>query len=328
MNNRFNLGWGSSVAIRKAFIEASLDCYITFDSEDILKMDYTDHTGDPYLIELTREIIERQTGIKYNHIVLTHGATGGLVVALTALRNVCSAETNVCTTPAPFFRMYPDIIKNAGFNHLQTNDFTDLNPSIILLDSPSNPLGKIHIGNIPGKHTIIFDSVYHTKSYMSKFYEPPAHDINVGSYSKMIGINGIRVGWVATQDGLIYERLKEAAAAHYCGLSHPQATILRGLISNVHWDNFELYAQRKLDANREEWSKLEKYFGGTAVYPVGMFFYSAADQACRDLLDRSGVTYFGGEKLHHTKEYLRINLGQDIELVRDAVKAILAEDKI
>ena len=329
--NKFPLGWGDSFCVRKSFIEASDNFYIPFNNQDIIEMGYTPHEGDPAMIEATRKIVERQTGINYNHIVLTHGATGALNVALTALKNSVFDNECVITTPPPFFRMYPEIISNSGFIHTYSEDLSNFNGHIILIDSPSNPTGKLRKEDFTnlGKNAIIFDSVYHTPSYMGKGYHaPPKHLINVGSYSKMTGINGIRIGWAATNDTLIYERLKKAVSAEYCGLSAAQNRIALDLVTHVDWDLFEMKARNKLDANREEWSKLEKYFGDKAVYPVGMFYYAPADAACRALLDKAGVTYFGGEQLHHTNEYLRINLGQDVELVRDAVKAILAEDKI
>lgn len=338
--NKFPLGWGESVAVRKSFVEASGNFYIPFNNEDIINMGYTPHEGDPAMIEATRKIIERQTGIHYDYIVLTHGATGALHVALTSLERI--GFDDIYTLPAPFFRMYPDIIRNSGlYRSSQVEDFSDQTPGIVLIDSPSNPLGVIHSGDLrltsngfisptlDYRHVVVWDSVYHTGSYLPRNVKvPPAHDINVGSYSKMTGINGIRIGWVATNNGIFYERIKQVVAANYCGLSAAQNRIALDLVTHVDWDLFEAKSRNKLDANREEWSKLEKYFGDKAVYPVGMFYYAPADVACRELLDKVGVTYFGGEQLHHTKEFLRINLGQDVELVRDAVKAILAEDKI
>lgn len=331
--NNFNMAWGNSICIRQAFVEAMNPIVVLFNINDFRDMGYTEHNGDPELIEATRAVLERQTGIRYEHIVLTNGATGGIVVALTALRNNTSIGDCVYTSPAPFFRMYPDIIKNAGLDHLQTEHFSKHESGIVLLDNPSNPKGTLYHGDHGiskyGRHILIFDSVYFTKSFIGKHMPaPPIHDINVGSYSKMTGLNGVRVGFCATNNPLIYERLKQAVGSHYCGLSHAQNTITKQLIKNVDWDLFENLAQKKLDDNRTEWSKLEKYFDDTPVYPIGMFFWSTADKACKDLLDSARVTYFPGSKLHATDDFIRINLGQDCQLVKDAVKAVLAEDKI
>jgi aspartate/methionine/tyrosine aminotransferase len=330
---KFDLGWGESVAVRKAFVEASGNFFIPFNNKDIVEMGYTPHEGDPAMIEATRKVIERQTGIRYDYIVLTHGATGGLHVALNALKQQVRYES-VVTAPAPFFRMYPSIIKSAGFEHEEEVNFSKIDRSaVILVDSPSNPIGNLWTGDLGMVRTdnkmVVWDSVYHTGSYLPKIHlPPPNHVLNVGSFSKMTGINGIRVGWVATNNGSLYERLKECVATEYCGLSSAQNRIILDLVKHCDWDAFEQGARRKLDGNREEWSKLEKYFGDTTVYPIGMFYYSRADQSCKDLLDRAGITYFPGSKLYHNDDFIRINLGQDVELVRDAVKAILAEDKI
>lgn len=330
---KFNLGWGYSVAVRKAFVENIGNFNCTFTNQDVLDMDYHAHDGEPTMIEETRKVIERQTGIRYEHIVLTNGATGALNVALTALKNATCFES-VITPPAPFFRMYPDIIKNASFEHIQEELSNKIYWStIILIDSPSNPTGKIYNGAL-NLHTgtnkkIIWDSVYHTKSYLPKgHFAAPTHDLNVGSYSKMTGANGIRIGWIATNDSLLFPRIQEAVAPSYCGLSAAQNKVTLELLKRVDWDSFEKKAKQNLDANREEWSKLEKYFGDTPVYDVGMFYYAPMDAACKRLLDNAGASYFLGSQLGHNDDHGRINVGQDMDIVKNAVKAILAEDKI
>lgn len=333
ISNKFDLSWGDSVAVRKAFVEASGNFFIPFNNEDIINMGYTPHEGDPAMIEATRDIVERQTGIRYQHIVLTHGATGALHVALNALRKQVGYES-VVTAPAPFFRMYPSIIKSCGFEHEQEADFSKVFwNAVVLVDSPCNPTGNLWTGDLgmtrKDNKMVVWDSVYHTGSYLTKIhYPPPNHVLNVGSYSKMTGINGIRIGWVATNNGSLYERLKECVSAEYCGLSAAQNRIALDLVTHVDWDLFEMKSRNKLDANREEWSKLEKYFGDKPVYPVGMFFYSFADKACKDLMDKSGVSYFLGSQLGHNDDHIRINLGQDVKLIRDAVKEILKNDRI
>lgn len=332
-NKKLDLAWGHSICVRKAFVESIHPFLVYFNSYDVLKMDYTDHSGDLELIDMTRDIVERQVGIKYKHIFLTNGATGGLSIVLTSLKLLGNKE--VVTNFAPFFRMYPDIIENCGLKHSQSNDFKLCEPSLVLLDNPANPTGRLYLGDptvsneLLNPHKVIFDSVYYSKTYLPKIGAiVPKHDINVGSYSKMTGVNGIRIGYVALNDDILATAIESVVAATYCGLSHPQYTVTKYLVKNVDWDMFELKSKSNLDNNRSEWSKLEKYFGDHKVNDCGMFYWAPADKSCKDLLDRAGVTYFLGSKLYHNDDFVRINIGQDMEVVRDAVKAIIAEDKI
>lgn len=336
---KLDLTWGESVAVRKAFVKNITRPYdyIQFTRYDLLDMGYTPHEGDAETIEITREIIKRQTGVEYKYIALTNGCTGAISVALTAFDR--DEYTSVMTSEAPFFRMYPGLIKNCGYSHAEiplsdTLPLSRYSKSIVLLDSPSNPQNIIHnFSNMAAAelagHTVVWDTVYHTRAYVGQVMpDPVKHTVNVGSYSKLTGLNGIRVGWIATNDPLYWERVKETVGNEYCGLSSGQYKILKTILTDFDWELFEIKAQSNLDDNRIQWSKLEKYFGGKAVDPIGMFYYGPADAACKRLMDKAGVLYTLGSKCHHNDDYVRINIGQDMDVVKTAVQKILAADKI
>ena len=331
MKKEFDLGWGESVAVRQAFIETFNGKSVVFDLNTFKNMGYPKHEGDPELVSLTKQIIKRQTGNSYKHVFISNGAAGGVAIALRALKD---KDINECWTEnPPYFRFYPSIIQAAGLRQVHSSeDKNFFQKHIFLIDSPSNPLGifskmKKDLNGNP----IIWDTVYFNKVYCPGKHPKPEHDIAVGSYSKLTGLNGLRVGWIATNNDILSDKLKTLVTAEYCGISTASTKIIletAGKFNEKDWIFFEKTANLYLNYNREEFSKLEKYFGNQPVTGVGMFYYAPVDKHCKKLLEKSGIIWSKGSDLHHTDDYGRFNMNQDNKLIKQAVKEILKNDTI
>lgn len=324
----FNLGWGNAVAVRHAFLDG-LALKTVFFSLNDTNLGYTAHDGDPRLIYITRKIIERQVGLTFKHVLLTNGATGGVTIALRAFAQ--QGHRVALTRNPPFFSIYPSMIEAAGLEHRFFDPSKDDPGALVLLDSPANPTGSSVSGCLTVDVPVIWDAVYHGRAYSANNF-PPSCDVMVGSYSKLLGLNGIRTGWIATNDDLLYLRLKKLVEAEYCGLSSASNAVLLNVLkgwyqSKNFWENFELKARANLDNNRTELSILEKYFGDQPVCKVGMFYYAPVDAACKRLLEKANVKYTPGSSLHATDDFGRFNVGQDCRIVREAVKTILRADR-
>jgi aspartate/methionine/tyrosine aminotransferase len=321
---KFDLAWGNSVCVREAFVSTCNQQPVVFGPEALMKFDYPKHDGDPELIELTRAIIKRQIGQDYRHIFITNGATGGCVIALRAFYE--RGFENCVTRNAPYYVRYPAMIRAAGLNHIDEG-FWQVD-TVALIDIPSNPLGamsNVAKINVP----VILDGVYLNRVYMNPNQVTTIpHDIYVGSYSKLLGINGIRLGWIATNSDLLAIRLAELVTSEYCGLSTASQEILKSSLTDFSWEIFETKARLKLNYNRESWSILERYFGGKPVTDVGMFYYAPMDKKCRKLLEKAGVSWTKGSAMGTDDNYGRINLGQDNLLISQAVRAIIKADML
>lgn len=335
----FDLGWGESVAVREAFVNVAASP-VVFGVKALNDLGYPAHEGDAKLIELTRKIIKRQIGLDYKYILITNGATGALNIALRSY--MLSAGIQACfTRKAPFFRYYPAIIRNAHMAHFQGLYDSDAKKEanevfgrkrVYLVDSLSNPLGQMHF--CPKdlmENPIIWDAVYYGNVYAPGIKATPEHDVLVGSYSKFTGLNGLRVGWIAVNDTFLYDRMRRLVTPEYCGISAASTKIIletAGKFTKTDWENFEYRAVRNLDDNRNEMAKLEKYFGNTPVSPFGMFYYGPMDEACKALMQKSGIIWSPGSHLGDTDDFGRLNVGQDMKLVKEAVKTVLKNDKI
>lgn len=322
--SRIDLSWGESVAVRKEFIECSYVKRIEYLSHNLNSMNYSPFEGDELLLEHTREVIKIQLNRTYRHVVLTNGAAGGCVIAMRAYK--MQGREIAVTYQAPYFSLYPSMVKAAGLYH-ETQCYADPAKSVFLVDSPSNPEGIVRTANRTGM-PIIYDAVYGNKVY-SIMNQVIPHDVLVGSYSKLTGLNGIRIGWIATDDDLLYERIKELVAAEYCGLSVPSMNILNNILPHYDWSRFHERANNSLDDNRTQWQKLEKFFGDAKVSENGMFFWGPMDNKAKELFTKAGIIWTSSKKLGTFGDtHGRFNIGQSNELIKEAVKTVLKTDRI
>lgn len=329
LNKTFDLSWGNSVAVRSTFLECACERTIVFGLKELNETNYPLHEGDENLIEITHKVVKRQVGTSYKHIVLTNGAAGGVTIAMRAYRQ--QGYGAALTRQGPYFPLYPSMIKAAGLEHkIDGAETNEEEKPIALIDSPTNPQGLIVYDTSGIEMPVVWDAVYHNKVYTKGLHKPIIHGVLVGSYSKLLGLNGLRVGWIATNDSLLYERLKELVTAEYSGLSTASTKILLQLLTqmNGQWNVFETNARYALDYNRGEWSKLTKYFGDQEVSSNGMFYYGHVDASTKKLLAKSNIIWTPGSALGTSDEYARFNLGQDCKVVRAAVKEILKNDRI
>lgn len=327
-----DLSWGESQCVRDALAkEIDPTKLIPIGLENI---GYPPHEGNSKLIELTDQVILRQTGNKYKHVFLTNGATGAVTIALRAY--LPDSYSSVILSDDPYFPLYPSMIFAAGFTkYKQARSYQELDlgfnseRDVLLIDSPSNPKGRVLGPNcvLPLNRKIVFDAVYHNRVYSSG---GPTfrHDILCGSYSKLLGINGVRIGWLATNDDYIKDRIYNLITAEYAGLSVPSQNLLESILGKLDWDTFEKGAKGNLDDNRTEWTKLERFFNEETVPANGMFFYGGMDQSCVKLLEKSNIKWMPGSKCGTHDSFGRFNLGQSCKTIKSAVKQILKNDKI
>lgn len=323
---KIDLTWGDSVAIRENFLK-NVQGFGEYNpvlfGHDLANLNYPPFEGDPILIEHTRQVIKRQVNREYKHVILTNGAAGACAITLRAYQ--LQGKAIALTYEPPYFSLYPSIIKAAGLTHQTEVNGIDHLRAVHLVDSPSNPDGVIRDGDsdlLP----VIWDAVYGNR-ICARFNRTIPHDVLVGSYSKLTGLNGIRIGWIATNDTLLFERIKELVTAEYCGLSVPSILILNQVLPGYDWESFEKGSLASLDQNRTEWQKLEKFFNYKPVADNGMFYYAAMDKHCQDLFNKAGVMWRPGSRMGTTDDFGRFNIGQSCDLIRQAVALVLKEDR-
>jgi len=182
--------------------------------------------GDPPLIDATRRYLEEKFGLSEDeHILMTSGATGAIVLALLALVE----QGDEVLLPDPYFilhhrlvqlfggtpvfyDLYPDFKLRASEVVNQISDRTRL----LILNSPSNPTGAAFnaaeieaVANVCREHSIM---VLSDELYEIFVYDAPhvgikqflgSESLLVGGFSKSYGMAGWRLGWAAGAPELI-----------------------------------------------------------------------------------------------------------------------------
>mgnify|MGYP000896085744 FL=1 len=327
LENEFDFGWGEPFCVREA-----LKHYYTrqkLRNIDIDAMGYSPDDGNEKLIKYTRQFIAKTTGIVYDHIIMTHGTTGALNVVLRTLKN--QENRDICFTHKYHFPYYPEIITKNGYEHrtgLYRDHQTDLsfNNRIGIVDSPSNPEGDLLLYS-DTHNSIIWDSVYHNPVFVNSIPVKPDHRVNCGSYSKVFGLTGARVGWIATNSQSDYEMFAAENLYENCTMSFASQDFVLDVMDNTDLDQFMVSSKYRVNNNREMFDRICYLFDGQSVPENGMFYAAWATPYTQKLLNKIGVTSVVLDQDGKNK-YLRFNLAQTNDLTKKAIRYIMKEDKI
>ena len=316
---KFDYGWGNPYFL----LDILSSIYVGGHSVNIHNMNYGPYDGNAKLIEQTHEVILKTTGQKYNHIIITNGASGAINLILRRFK--AKGGQKVFTTQYGY-PSYDSFIERAGLERVRNLSACPLqiavndNANIELIDSPENPMGTQYI--IGNSNRDIWDGVYNNPIYTPWIKMIPGHRVFVGSYSKLLGIAGSRIGFIATNDALLYEDLKIECKAEYTGVSKPSQELVSHILKSIDLEIFMNKGYLHLCNNKSEFQKIEYLFDGQEVNAVGMFFCVKADPKAVNVLDRAGVEY-----VRLDDETIRLSMGQTREVTRGGIKAILKEDK-
>lgn len=303
MKTDLDFGWGDCELLRECLPKNTFS--LGLDS-----MRYPDPVAEQDLLKEIRKFCNKYWGKDYKYIVVTPGATFGIYISLLAVKNAYGIKRAI--TPPQYFSYYPKIIACADMEHIVIDKATDYT----LLDSPNNPTGEII-----DKETLIWDSVYHCPAFCSKKTPVPEHIVAVGSAGKMTGLNGLRLGWVATNDDGLGRFVSNMVNAVTCGTSLPGQHIFRDFLkSDV--DQFFEDVNKTLNNNRKILQQLEPLVIDGKVPDTGMFWcLKPSDKLLRALLG-ANVTFTPGEYFGKP-DYIRINMARNSDITKTMVKLVL-----
>lgn len=315
------MSWGDPLVIRQALVETLGNDYL-ISKINLESVGYPPHLGSPKLIEQMKDLEEMRSGYRPKHLMVTCGGTGAISAALYALDNI---GIEYIVTNNRYYPIYPSIIGVQDKVMITEYKRQKINPSnksiITLVDSPSAPEGLIY----PFRDVDIWDAAYATRTYGCKLREhkPSTYRIMCGSLSKTLGLAGLRLGWVSTNDDDLAHSLSIYVTASYVGLSKPSMDIAEQILENVDLDSFEYKAANYLNDNRNEMQKVLTKFGQGNVPSRGMFALLELGKVERKALERANVKWLPGSQWGEDDNWARLSLGPYRETVRDAVRAIL-----
>lgn len=328
---KHDFAWGNTEGIRDIMIHHAghaLSHPLPFD-----KFGYPPDEGSADLLMEIRKLIKELTCYEYEHVLITNGATHALNAFIAASKFF---DTEYLYTDKLYFPFYPGIAQNNSLVHIAHKDILSRPNQITILDSPSNPMGILRkSASLDLKASIVWDAAYYSPTYCgigsgsnincNPFI--PNHKAMVGSINKLTGINGLRIGWLATDDLFLYEKAKRYATMNLCGVSWPSQYIATTILKNVDMKNFYFDSKTMLDKNREEILRLKHLFGNQHLNDTGMFALFEIDDKLQELIEKSDVKFMPGSSCGDDRQSVRINLSNSNITTRDMVNDILKNDK-
>lgn len=328
---RYFFDWGDTRGLR----EITLSRFFDFGKESA-KIDwqkdggYPAHEGNPELIVETKKLIKSLTGLDYKHVLITAGATNALNSYLYARKNMTDNEALWVRTHDLYYRMYPQIIRNQDAFHIKSKELKPTQEDVWIVDSPTNPKGQIITGLPKGKTSeegVVWDSAYFSPTYYkSKVMVYPKHEAMVGSFSKFTAVNGIRTGYLATNNDVIYSFAYDYLVGDACGVNAIGQILLAKFLQTVDLEAFYKAGNLMLEDNRNEMSKLSYLLDSGAIPNDGMFAFSQTDAGVLRLLQKASVKVSDGKDLGADYLSIRINLSNSREETAKMVKAVLKAD--
>lgn len=201
---------------------------------------------------------------------------------------------------------------------------------LVILNTPNNPTGYL----MPGEDFkelnrlsqergfwLFSDEVYRESEYDPAMRLPAACDVNplavsLGVVSKTYGLPGLRIGWVATQDAQILERM--AAFKDYTTICNSAPSELLAEIALRHRE--ELTA-RNLRILQHNLGLLDEFFArhgdrfmwvrpgaGSITFP--RYLRGDIDELCHDLVTQKGVLLLPGTLFGDHGNHFRMGFGR------------------
>lgn len=318
---KLDLSWGNPYFLLQVLNNEITKTFsgATWDFMDVI---YEEDAGNEALLEKCKQITEMLTGNKYKHYLITNGATQ----AINTIMRTWNYERGIvyCVTGKLGYPFYPEMIDKNGLWQKKvdlSSHNIDLSDEMVLVDSPSNPLGE-QISDmiyVKDRQNVVWDAVYHSKIYNANMLRTPNHEVYVNSFSKLLGLTGSRVGWLATNDTYDYEQFKKESLYENATVSQPSQKLIIEVLQSIDINNFIDKGRRSLERNRDIIDGISSLVGGE-VQEIGMFYSFHVDKKMIDLFNKSDIGYVlfdvDGDKM------MRLNIGQTSDILQKAVRRI------
>lgn len=299
---------------------------------------YTESRGDPELRE-TIGALYPNTGAEG---VLVHEGTQE---AIFALINVLVHAGDHVVTQFPAYqsqyavveargaevsRWHSDLSRDGALDPGELQRLLRPNTRAIVITSPNNPTGfvferdrldrTIEIARACGAW-LISDEVYRGSEHDPRWRVPPVCDlyergISLGGTAKAYGLPGLRIGWMATGDADLYERV--AAFKDYLTICNSAPSEFLATIALRHGDalieRVQSIVARNLDLlddyfarHREVWEWCRPR-AGTTAFP--RYLRGDTDRLCADLVTNAGVLLVPSSIFDCGSDRVRIGYGR------------------
>lgn len=300
---------------------------------------YTESQGSPLLRE---EIAKLYPSLNKEQILVFSGAEEGIFTFM----NAVLSENDHIIVQSPCYQSLYAVAQanNVDIDYWEMNEEANWKPDIfklqslikentraIIINTPNNPTGYNftdtefdEIINICRKNNLILfsDEVYRLSEYSNQTRLQNAADkyenaISLGVLSKPLGLPGLRIGWIATQNSKLLEKFKtfkDYTTICGSGPSEFLATIALRNVNKLIDRNYAI-VQTNLAVLRKfikQYSILFEWIEPEAgnIGFVRILFSENVERFCLDLIEMKGVLLLPSTTYNYGTQHFRIGFGR------------------
>ncbi len=303
-----------------------------------LRLSYTDSQGSP---ELRGAISTFYEDISKEKILAYSGAEEGIF----AFMNVVLNPGDNIIVQYPAYQSLFEIADSIGCKvtkwqmdeknnwNLDLDFLTEnitADTKALVINFPHNPTGSLLsqkkyeglIEIVQENDIYLFsDEVYRMLEYKSSSRLTPACDlydkaISLGVMSKSFGLPGLRIGWTATKDTLLLNKL--ASFKDYTTICN---SISSEFLASIALRNYQILVQRNLSIVKSNLKLLDNFFektsfmdwvrpqAGPIAFPK-LMKESSSERFCTHLIDKAGVLLLPSSAFMYGDNHFRIGFGR------------------
>ncbi len=204
------------------------------------------------------------------------------------------------------------------------------NTKAIIINTPHNPTGylmsredyeALHAFAKTNKLLLFSDEVYRESEYDPAARLPAACDlgdyaVSLGVTSKTYGLAGLRIGWIATRNKKIYEKM--ASLKDYTTICNSAPS---EFLAEVAMRNRHKLIERNLNIIQQNLAVIDDLFArradlfswvrpqaGSMAFP--RYFGGDVERFCDDLVKKAGVLLLPGSVYDDSRDHFRLGLGR------------------
>jgi aspartate/methionine/tyrosine aminotransferase len=303
-----------------------------------LWLGYTDSLGS---IDLRREITTLYEHITSDQVLVHAGAEE----AIFNFMNIALSPGDHIIVHAPYYQSLGEVARSIGAEVTEWRGNPDRtweldldilkkelteHTKVVVVNFPHNPTGFLptpefinELSALSDRHGFIIfsDEVYRGLELDPIDRLPAFADINdravsLGVMSKTYGLAGLRIGWIATQNSRIFDKL--AAFKDYTTICNSAPSEFLATLALRHG---EVIAGRNLQIIRDNLDRLDQFFGvyddlftwdrpkaGSIAFPK--LLRGKIDEFCSDLVEKTGVLLLPGTLYGPEYNSFRIGFGR------------------
>ncbi len=302
-----------------------------------LWLGYTESQGSP---SLRTEICKLYKSIQPEQVLVHTGAGEAVFLFMQA---VLSPGDHIIVH-SPGYQSLAEVARSIGCDvslwsaHEENNWALDIdelprllkkNTKLIVINTPHNPTGYlmtdrdfISVQRFAGDNNLLLfsDEVYRESEYDPAARLPAACDdgeyaISLGVTSKTYGLAGLRIGWIATKNKRVYDRM--AGLKDYTTICNSAPS---EFLAEVAMRHHKELAERNLDIIKNNLSVMDKFFknhenlftwnrpqAGSMAFP--RYLKGDVELFCENLVRKAGVLLLPGSVYDDTSNHFRLGLG-------------------